>query len=514
MSEQTNNKTIAKNTIFLYFRMMFTMLVSLYTSRVILDVLGVNDYGIYQAVGGVVSMLSFVNAALANGTSRFITFELGTGNVGKLKKTFSTLLWANIGLAVIVVLFAETIGLWFVSNKMVIPVERMDAAMIVYHLSIVTCFFQLVLVPYNASIIAHERMNIYAYISIVDVVMRLVICYMLNIEGFDRLVIYASLLCLIQILLVLFYIFYCLKRFSETRFSKTVDKSILKDVVSYSSWSLIAASSTALKNQGATILVNIFFSPAVVSARAIANQVNMAANQFIQNFRTAANPQIVKKYAMGDTEGSKRLLLSSTVFSFYLMLALALPICLVADDLLGIWLKEVPEYTTVFLQLAIVTSLFQVFDTSFYTALYAKGRIKENALTAPTLGMLMFPIVYVLFKFGCSPVVLAWALLCLYAVLGCIQKPILMIKIANYQWSEIIRVFIKCLKVVLISCPIPIALYCFRDILFSNVLIRFFGLSLISLLFVLVTVWAVGIDKAMRKQLISFVMKKVKNVSK
>ena len=509
MSEQTNNKTIAKNTIFLYFRMMFTMVVSLYTSRVILDVLGVDDFGIYQAVGGIVMMLSFVNNALANGTSRFLTYELGTGDTDKLKRTFSTVLWANVGLAFLVVLLAETAGLWFVHNKLVIPDERFDAAIIAYHLSILTCFFQLVLVPFNASIISHERMSVYAYMSIVEVSLRLGICYMLTIGGLDKLVLYASLLCAVQAIMALSYVWYCKARFSETRLSFIVDKSILKNVAGYSSWSLLASSAIALNTQGTTVLINMFFSPAVVSARAIANQVNMAANQFIQNFRTAANPQIVKKYAAGDYDGSKRLLLESTKYSYYMMLLLAMPICLVADILLSIWLKEVPEYTTIFLQIAIVTSLFQVFDTSFYTALYAKGQIRENALTSPTIGLLIFPITYVLFKIGFSPVAQAWAMFGLYAFLGLVQKPILLIRIVDYTWSDIMKVFKPCFYVSIISAIVPTVFYLYRNTLFPNTFLQFFMLSGISIFSVAVTVWGFGLDKGMKERLINMIKKKL-----
>lgn len=508
--EQTINKTIAKNTILLYIRMMFTMVVSLYTSRVILDVLGVDDYGIYQAVGGIVLMLSFVNNALANGTSRFLTYEMGTGNFEKLKKTFSTVLWANVGLALCVVIIAESLGLWFVYKKLVIPAERMDAAIIAYHFTIITCFFQLVLVPYNASIIAHEKMSVYAYMSIVDVCLRLAICYMLSIGGFDKLVIYAILLCGVQVFMALFYMAYCSSHYIETKLKLVVDKTILKDVVRYSSWSLLASSATALNTQGATVLINMFFNPAVVSARAIANQVNMAANQFIQNFRTAANPQIVKKYAAGDYEGSKKLLLESTKFSYYLMLVLALPICLVADILLGVWLKEVPEYTTVFLQLAIITSLFQVFDTSFYTALYAKGQIKENALTSPTIGLLIFPICYVMFRIGCSPISMAWAMMALYAFLGLVQKPILLIRIVNYTWKDIWNVIKPCLVVTILSCPIPVLCYLYKETLFPNLWVQFFLLLFVSAFNVFLVAWFYGINEDMRIKLISVVKAKIK----
>lgn len=508
MSEQSNNKTIAKNTILLYIRMMFTMIVSLYTSRVILDVLGIEDYGIYQTVGGIVLMLSFVNNALANGISRFLTYELGTGNIEKLKKTFSTVLWANIGLSLLVVLIAETLGLCFVYNKLVIPIERMDAAIVAYHFSIITCFFQLILVPYNSCIIAHEKMGIYAYMSIIDVCLKLAICYMLSIGGFDKLMTYAILLCGVQFFITLFYILYCSRNYFETKFKLLVDSTIFKDVVTYSSWSLLASSATAINTQGAIVLINMFFNPTVVSARAIANQVNMAANQFIQNFRTAANPQIVKKYASGDYEGSKKLLLESTKFSFYLMLILALPICLVADILLNVWLKEVPVYASMFLQLAIITSLFQVFDSSFYTALYAKGQIKENALTSPTLGLLMFPICYILFRFGCTPIAMAWAMMGLYAFLGLIQKPILLIRIVGYSWKDIYDVFRPCIIVTMLSCPIPTFLYLYKDTIFSNVWAEFFTLITIAVLNVLVVVWLYGISMKLRAKLSSFFLSK------
>ena len=308
----SNNKTIAKNTLYLYFRMMFTMLVSLYTSRVVLKVLGVEDYGTYQAVGGIVIMLSFVNSALSNGTSRFLTYELGTGDYEKLRKTFSSLLSLHIIIAVITVLVAETVGLWFVMNKLVIPEGRMEAALFVYHMSVLTSVITITQVPYNATIISHEKMGVYAYLSIFEVIAKLLIVYVLILFGWDKLKLYALLLALLQIATALYYRHYCVKNFSETHSGFTLDKSIAKEVLGYSIWNLISSISVPLKNQGLIILINMFFSPAVVTARALANQVNMAANQFIQNFRTAANPQIVKRLASGNIQGSKALLLSST----------------------------------------------------------------------------------------------------------------------------------------------------------------------------------------------------------
>lgn len=506
-SMQSNNKTIAKNTLFLYFRMMFTMVISLFTSRIILQKLGVDDYGIYQAVGGVVGFLSFINGALSTGSSRFLTYALGEGNVEKLKRTFSTTLNIHILIAILIVIVAETVGLWFLYNKMVIAPDRLSAAVYTYHLSILTAVFTLTQVPYNATIVAHEKMSIYAYMSIFEVSAKLLICYLLTIGGFDRLMMYATLLLGVQVGVMCFYRFYCTRHFEEARFSFSFDKKIFKEIAGFSGWSMFANASIALNSQGVLILLNIFFTPAVVAARAISLQVNMAANQFVSNFRQAANPQIVKKYAAGDYEGSKHLLLESTKYSYYMMYLIALPVCLLAYPLLKLWLGVVPNYTVPFLQLVIVQSLFQVFDTSFYTALYAKGRLRENALTSPTLGFMIFPITYVLFKLGYSPLVLSWTSLVVYAILGIIVKPWLIIKIVDYKCSEIWSVYRSCLVVTLVSLPVPIIIYRLLD---TSELLNFIIVGFVCLLSIGITVFFFGIDIAMRKKVVGAVMKKIK----
>lgn len=506
-SMQSNNKTIAKNTLFLYFRMMFTMMISLFTSRIILQKLGVDDYGIYQAVGGVVGFLSFINGALSTGSSRFLTYALGEGNVEKLKRTFSTTLNIHILIAILIVIVAETVGLWFLYNKMIMAPDRLSAAVYTYHLSILTAVFTLTQVPYNATIVAHEKMSIYAYMSIFEVSAKLLICYLLTIGGFDRLMMYATLLLGVQVGVMCFYRFYCTRHFEEARFSFSFDKKIFKEIAGFSGWSMFANASIALNSQGVLILLNMFFTPAVVAARAISLQVNMAANQFVSNFRQAANPQIVKKYAAGDYEGSKHLLLESTKYSYYMMYLIALPVCLLAYPLLKLWLGLVPNYTVPFLQLVIVQSLFQVFDTSFYTALYAKGRLRENALTSPTLGFMIFPITYVLFKLGYSPLVLSWTSLVVYAILGIIVKPWLIIKIVDYKCSEIWSVYRSCLVVTLVSLPVPIIIYRLLD---TSELLNFIIVGFVCLLSIGITVFFFGIDIAMRKKVVGAVMKKIK----
>ena len=507
MQDKNSNKRIAKNTIFLYFRMMFTMLVSLYTSRVILQKLGVDDYGIYQAVGGIVGFLSFINSALATGSSRFLTFSLGENNLEKLKKTFATTLNIHMILALFVVIIAESIGLWFLYNKMVIAPERFSAAVYVYHLSILTAVFTLTQVPYNATIIAHERMSIFAYISILEVCAKLAICYIVSLGGFDKLKLYATLLLIVQVGLMIFYRIYCKKNFEEAHFSLSFDKKIFKEIASFSGWSLFASSSIALNSQGILLLLNIFFTPAIVTARAISIQVNMAANQFVNNFRTAVNPQIVKRLAAGDMEGSHQLLLSSTKYSYYLMLCLCLPICLLAYPLLHIWLGVVPEYATIFLQLIVIQSLFQVFDTSFYTALYAMGRLKENALLSPTLGLIRFPIIYILFKMGFSPVALSWASLLTYAILGLIIKPILIIKIAQYSLKDIWNVFHPCIIVTIVSLPIPIYVCSHLNCLELK---YFIICCAITISIILMSVWFLGIDKTTRNKIFSYLYRQIK----
>ena len=510
MGTQGSNKTIAKNTIFLYFRMMVTMIISLYTSRVILKVLGVDDFGIYQAVGGIVGFMSFINNALSTGSSRFITFGLGENNSEKLKKIFATTFTCHVVLAVLIILVAETVGLWFLHHKMVISPDRMLAAEWVYQLSILTSFFTLTQVPFNACIIAHERMTVFAYISIVEAILKLVVVYVLTIGDIDKLVLYASLLCLLQVGIIIFYIYYCVRNFSEARMRLQIEKGVFSEILGFSGWSLFANGSIALNSQGILILLNMFFPPAVVAARAISLQVSMAANQFVNNFQTAATPQIVKLYAAKDYEGSKQLLLQTTKFSYYLMLLLSLPICMTAGHLLQLWLGVVPDYAVIFLQLIIIQSLFHVFDISFYRALYAKGQIKENALISPTIGFIQFPVVYILFKAGFSPVALSLAALISNMLLGLIIKPILIIRIVNYTWHDIASVFIPCAKVSIASLPIPIIVNYF--VLKQNLpMLAEFGLMVtICLGTVCVSAWYLGLNAELRARLLKTIMLKLK----
>lgn len=507
MEQEVGNKRIAKNTIFLYVRMLLTMIVTLYTSRVILQVIGVTDYGVYQSVAGIVGFLAFLNNALSTGTSRFLTYALGEQNESKLAKTFSTTLAVHILISLVIVVIAETAGLWLVYNKLSIPPERFFAAVVAFHLSIVSAVFTLITVPYNAVIIAREKMEFFAYISIVEVVVKLLVVFALNIGNIDKLILYSVLLLLVQVALFLGYYIYTRKYFHEVKSGLYIDKTIFKEVVGFSSWSLFAGGATALNNQGIIILLNIFFSSPIVVARTISLQVNSAATQFVNNFRTAVNPQIVKRLASGDRQGSQNLLLDSTRYSYFLMLVICLPLLLASEQVLRIWLGVVPDYSVIFLRLVLIQSLFQVFDTSFYTALYAEGKMKENALISPSLGFLMFPLVYLLLKMGCGPESVSWVFLFYYAFLGLVVKPLLIIRIAKYTWVSILSVLLDCLKVTLVSIPVPVILLCFsEDSLFNTI-----GIILGSVISVLISVLFIGIDKDLRIKISHLIYSKIKS---
>lgn len=502
---ESTGKTIAKNTIFLYFRMLCIMFVSLYTSRVVLNSLGVEDFGIYQTVGGIVVMLSFLNSALSSGSSRFLTFELGKGVTEKLKQTFSTLLLAHIIIAFLLLVLGEPIGLWFLKNYVVIPDEKMSAAQVVFHLSIVTSILNITQVPYSSVIIAHEKLSVYAYVSIAEVLLKLCVAFAVCYATAYKIELYALLITVVQALNVFFYRIFCVRHYEESRFNRRMIKlSILKDVGAFSGWSLFAAVSVPLTNQGTLVLLNNYFSPAVVSARSVALQVNNASNQFISNFRTASNPQIVKRYSTGDLESSKSLLLKSTLFSYYLMLFLALPIYLLAEPLLKVWLVEVPEYSAFFLRWSMIASLFSVFDVSFYTALYAKGRLKENALLSPLISALQFPILYFTFKFCHSPHIVAYANTAVMAIIGCIVKPILICKISNYTIKEVLYVLLHSFLVTLLAVPIPYITSRFINIFtFPGFILQGF----ICVIFTIISVYFVGLTKDMREIMKGYVCK-------
>ena len=354
----SNTHRIAKNTVMLYMRTLLTMFVSLYTSRVVLRALGIMDYGVYNAVGSTVAMFSVLSGSLSSAISRFITFELGRGNIAKLKRVFSTAIIVQLILALVIVLVAETIGLWFLNHKMVIPPERLLAARWVYQFSIITFVVGLISVPYNAAIIAHEKMATFAYIGIFEALAKLGVAFAISTAQCDRLILYGLLLMGIAVTVRFIYGVYCKRRFEECTYRFVYDKGLLKEMTSFAGWNFIGASSAVLRDQGGNIILNIFGGAAVNAARGFAIQISTAIQSFVQNFMTALNPQITKSYANGNHEYMMSLIFRGARFSYYILLLLSLPVIINADYILRLWLVDVPDHTTAFVQLVLTDYFF------------------------------------------------------------------------------------------------------------------------------------------------------------
>lgn len=481
------------------------MIVTLYTSRVVLNVLGTNDYGIYQTVGGIVGMMSFINNSLATGSSRFLTFELGKEDKSRLKAMFSSLMTAHVVLAVLMVLIGEPLGLWYIDNKLNIPPEQITTAKIIYQFSLITAVMNITQVPFSSVIIAHENMKIYAYVSLLETALKLVTAFAISISPVNKLILYAALLCLSQLVIRVIYRMYCGKNYPESRFDwRIFDKNIMKDVLSFSSWSMFANISSALIKNGTVMMLTQFFSPALAASRAVADQVNGTINQFITNFRTAANPQIVKRFASKDYEGSKSLLLKSTCFSYYLMLFISVPVILLAEPLIQLWLGQTPEYVVPFLQWTMVQSLISVFDSSFYVPLYAKGRLRENALIAPGIDVICLCAVYLCFKNGSSPMVICYTYVIMALLQGMVEKPVLLCLIVDYRVREILGVFVRCLLVSVLAIPLPVLFAANVD---TFRFVNFILVCVVSCISSGLAVWLAGMTKEDRSFAIGYVKK-------
>lgn len=414
MSNTTeNNKRIAKNTLLLYFRMLFLMAVSLYTSRVVLNALGIEDFGIYNVVGGVVAMFSVLSGSLSAAISRFITYELGKGNQENLNKIFSSAVTIQLGLAGIIILLAETIGIWFLNVKMNIPEVRMEAANWVFQFSILTFAINLISVPYNASIIAHEKMSAFAYISILEAVGKLFIAYLITITPMDKLIFYAILMCVVALIVRFTYGNYCKRHFNECTYHFIWDKQLLKSMFSFAGWNFIGASSAVLRDQGGNVVINLFCGPAVNAARGIAFQVNNAVNQFVGNFMTALNPQITKSYAAGDRGYMMTLIFQGARLSFYMLLLLSLPILVNTHYILALWLKIVPEHAVLFVQLILIFALSESISQPLITAMLATGKIRNYQIIVGGLQMMNLPLSYILLRLGYFPEVVIVIAICI-----------------------------------------------------------------------------------------------------
>lgn len=399
-----NNKRIVKNTVLLYFRMIVTMCVSFFTSRVILQTLGVENYGIYNVVGGIVTMFSFICYSLATASQRFITFELGKEEKGNVSNVFSTCLKLHFLLAVIVGVIVEPVGIWFICKKLMIPETRLYATIWVFQFSILSMIVSFVSVPYNALIIAYEKMNAFALVSIVDAGLKLFIAYSLLIfNNADKLIVYGVLMLLSQTMVVVCYVIYCKRVFTNVRYIKQMDKSLFVEMGKFVSWSIFGNISFLAYTQGLNLLLGMFFSPIVNAARGIAVQIQGGVNTFVSSFQTAINPQITKKYASGNISEMIKLVFCSSRFSFYLLMILSVPIILRTNDILSVWLMEVPEYTVVFVRIILITTWINSIANPLIISVKATGKVKIYELTVGGLMLTILPISYIFLRLGYTP---------------------------------------------------------------------------------------------------------------
>ena len=384
--------------------MLLIMAVSLYTSRVVLNTLGVEDYGIYNVVGGIVTMFAFLNGAMVTSTQRYLTFELGKEDNERLRVTFSTSIQIHAILSLIIVILSETIGLWFFYHKMIIPEARMTAAMWVFQLSIVTMVIQVMSAPYNAIIIAHEEMNVFAVISIVEAILKLAIVYVLLIGKFDKLILYAILVAAVQLFIRVLYTSYCKKHYPESKLVKGFDNDLVKEMGAFAGWNIWGNLAATLFGTGLNLLLNMFFGPIVNAARAVSVQVESAIGMFSNNFLMAVNPQITKQYAQNNIQEMHRLLFRASKFSFFLVYILALPVFLETEQILTVWLKTVPDYTVQFLRVLLFIVVIDATSRPLMTAAAATGNVKQYQSVIGGILLSIVPIAYIALKLGGRPV--------------------------------------------------------------------------------------------------------------
>ncbi|MFC2559686.1 MATE family efflux transporter [Prevotella melaninogenica] len=440
MSETiSSNKTIAKNTLLTYGRMLFNLVVSLYTSRVILQVLGVDDFGTYQVVGGIVSIFTFIGGSMAGATSRFLAYEIPLGNIERLKKTFSASLSINLIAAALLILVGETIGAWLVLNVLSIPSGREGAAMVVYQFSLFSTVLTFIQTPYNATIIAHEKISIFAYIGILDTFLKLLICYLVLVLPMDKLMAYAILIALSGATIQFIYWLYCKRHFQECVFSWKIDKEIMKPLLTFSGWDLFNNFCLGAKQQGLNILLNTFFSVAINAACGFSNTIYGAVRGFANNFMISVRPVITKCYSIKDYGRMQELIIDSSNFSFSLMLLLSMPFFFEGDFIVTLWLKNPPNWTVIFCQLQLSTCIISVLFSPVYYGIVATGKNKLYALQDSFLMLLSLPITYIFLKAGYSPLVPFIVLIIIEIIKSNLYVFILKKNISEYKISKFYR---------------------------------------------------------------------------
>ncbi|AGA80596.1 hypothetical protein [Echinicola vietnamensis] len=501
----SKNTRIAKNSLSLYLRMLITMGVSLYTARVVLQTLGVSDYGLNTVVGGVVTMFSFLSGTMASATQRFLNYEQGTEDDNSLRKVFSTSLYIHYLIALVVLVLAETAGLWFLNTRLNIPEGRMVAANWVYQFSILSFVLTVVNVPYNAAIIANERMTAFAYISVIDVVLKLLIVYLLQLFMVDKLILYGFLTFCVTFAVRMAVRWYSRKNFEECRVGVSKDETFFKKMMGFSGWTMMSSVSVVLRNQGIAVVLNMFFGTVVNAAQGISNQINTVVTTFARNFTQAVNPQIVKQYAAGDLTGMKKLLVTSVKMSFFLILLISLPIFIEAPFILKLWLGEVPEHTVVFVRLVMVRALIESYANPVATAQAATGKVRNYHITLSVIGLMNLPISYVMLMMGYEPESTLVVAILLSALISFIRVSFLR-KSIGFKFRDFLTgVLLPSVVVIILAVPIPGYLYYVMPANVVNFIIK----VLCACATVLAAVYLVGLSKQERNFINNIVIKKI-----
>jgi O-antigen/teichoic acid export membrane protein len=510
-----NNKRIAKNTMLLYFRMIIVTSVSLFTTRIILKILGVEDFGIYNVIGGIIGFLGVANVAMISATQRFLTIELGRGNIKRYNQIFSMLIAIFIFLSLLVIVIACVFSSWLINDFLVIPKERLHIATWLYFFSVFSFVFFLISIPYISSIIAYEKMGIYAYISLVDVILKLILVYTIYISPFDKLLTYGFLIMCVGTFSTFFNFFYCRYKLLGCKFHFFWEKSLLKQLLGFIGWNLFGSVTAMLNWQGQSIILNIFFGPIVNAAKAIADKINYAVISFSQNFYVAVVPQIIKHYAAGELDQMFNLVIKSTKYSFYLLFILTLPLVLLMPEILNIWLgnEQVSKDMIIFSQLILIYSLVNSFEQPITAAIQATGNIKNYEIIVGSITLLLLPICYFLFKMGLPAYYSLIILIIIYTI-----AQVFRILIAKYQLGLSIKLYSTSIfiPIILSSVPSAIISYYLCKILPNNIL--GLGFSIISsFLISLGFIFLLGINNIERAKVacqVRDIIKKIGNFNK
>ncbi|MDE6328789.1 MAG: oligosaccharide flippase family protein [Duncaniella sp.] len=490
-----SNKRIAKNTFFLYVRMIVSIVVNLYTVRLLWQVLGVDDYGIYNLVGGIVLMFAFLNNAMIASSQRFISFELGRGDSERLRKTFSISVSVHVLLAVLVFVLAETIGLWFLNYKLNIPVGRMSAANWVYQCSVMAFLLNIVSVPYNACIVAHEHMKVYGYFGILDVMLKLGIVLLVARLPGDSLIEYALLILAVSATMRLIYGVYCSRHFEECKFRKFKDRALMREMFSFAGWSFLGNMGFSVRDQGINILLNVFFNVAVNAAKGIANQVGGVINGFASNFTMAVNPQITKRYATGEVESMMNLVYNGCKFALLLMSIVVVPLLVSAELILSMWLGNVAEYTVGFLRLVLLMSLVDCVVSPITTALQATGHIKKFQIIISIIMTLNIPLSWIWLSFDSNPYIVMVVCIAM-SVVALLARLMLLHSLVRFSYFKFVKiVYARTIPCILLAMLFNFGIFQFVSKDFTGMII-YAGLGLILMC---LTLYLIGLKKTERQ---------------